>query len=101
MPENQNAEPDADGIVDAEIVPDPAPPAEQTWVPPTVATDYTDQGVPTLDYVRDKIEGRSATAMGWEELRTEEVEKAEQEYAERERKGKDKLAEIRRQMGLS
>ena len=82
--------------IDAEIV----DPADLTPTPPPIPTDYTDQGVPTLDYVRDKIEGRSATAMGWEELRTKEVEEAEKQYAEREEKGKDKLAEIRRQMGL-
>ncbi|SDF30194.1 hypothetical protein [Pseudonocardia oroxyli] len=85
--------------VDAEIV-EAEPVTAEPWAPPSVATDYTDQGVPTLDYVRDKIEGRSATAMGWEELRTAEVEEAEQKFAEREQKGKDKLAEIRRQMGL-
>jgi hypothetical protein len=90
------AEPAAVEPVDAEIV-EPT----QPWTPPTVQTDYTDQGVPTLDYVRDKIENKSATAMGWEELRTAEVEEAEKKFAEREQRGKDKLAEIRKQMGLS
>jgi hypothetical protein len=104
-----------DQPLDAEVVDTPAPAAPSTpapvdaeiveptqpWAPPTVPTDYTDQGVPTLDYVRDKIENKSATAMGWEELRTAEVEDAEKKFAEREQKGKDKLAEIRKQMGLS
>src|SRR6476469_6624068 len=49
-----------DEPIDAEIVPEPAP------APPV--TGYTDSGVPTLDYVRDKIEGRYATALGMEEL---------------------------------
>ena len=49
-----------DEPIDAEIVPEPAP------APP--ATGYTHGGVPTLDYVRDKIEGRYATALGMEEL---------------------------------
>ena len=89
----QRAEPE---VVDAEIV----EPTALTPPPAPVSTDYTDQGVPTLDYVRDKIEGRSATAMGWEELRTKEVEEAEQKFAEREEKGKAKLEELRRQMGL-
>lgn len=90
--------PAPDEPVEAEIV--ESPQSGQPWAPPTVQTDYTDQGVPTLDYVRDKIEGRSATALGWEELRTTEVEEAEKKFAEREQKGKDKLAEIRKQMGL-
>jgi hypothetical protein len=83
-------------IVDAEIV----EPTALTPPPPAVSTDYTDQGVPTLDYVRDKIEGRSATATGWEELRTEETRKAEEQFAEREEKGKAKLEELRKQLGL-
>ncbi|MCF7550021.1 hypothetical protein [Pseudonocardia sp. WMMC193] len=100
-PEHRPAAEPAEPVepVDAEIV-EAEPVTAEPWAPPSVATDYTDQGVPTLDYVRDKIEGRSATAMGWEELRTAEVEEAEQKFAEREQKGKDKLAEIRRQMGL-
>lgn len=93
----QRAEPE---VVDAEIVEPTAltPPAASLST--SMPTDYTDQGVPTLDYVRDKIEGRSATAMGWEELRTKEVEEAERKFAEREEKGKAKLEELRRQMGL-
>ncbi|WP_345422344.1 hypothetical protein [Pseudonocardia xishanensis] len=98
-PSEPRAAPDAElEPIDAEIV-EPAEPAALT-PPPFVPTDYTDQGVPTLDYVRDKIEGRSATAMGWEELRTAEVEEAEKKFAEREEKGRAKLEELRRQMGL-
>jgi hypothetical protein len=74
-----------------------APPAPGT--PP--ATGYTDEGVPTLDYVRDKIEGRAATAAGWQELTgdTEAARTADEQFAERERKAKDRLEEIRRSMG--
>ncbi|WP_181784550.1 hypothetical protein [Pseudonocardia pini] len=103
MPESENPPdpqrtpvPVDDDIVDAEVV----EPTALTPPPPAVSTDYTDQGVPTLDYVRDKIEGRSATAMGWEELRTKEVEEAEKKFAEREEKGKAKLDELRKQLGL-
>ena len=45
------------GPIDAEIVPDPTPPA-----PP--APDYDEHGVPSLDYVREKIESRYATSIG-------------------------------------
>ncbi|GAA2900877.1 hypothetical protein GCM10010472_68920 [Pseudonocardia halophobica] len=93
--------------IDAEIVetetagtsPVPvAPPAPGT---PTAA-GYTDEGVPTLDYVRDKIESRAATAAGWQELTgdTEAGRDVEEKFAEREQKAKDRLEEIRRSMGL-
>jgi phage shock protein A len=88
MPDEPPNEP-----VDAEIVPEPAP------APP--ATGYTDGGVPTLDYVRDKIEGRYATALGMEEL-VGETDQA-RSLAEQEEKQKEaaaaKLAEIRRSLG--
>ena len=84
-----------DEPIDAEIVPEPAP----APVPPP--TGYTDGGVPTLDYVRDKIEGRYATALGMEEL-VGETEQA-RSLAEQEEKQKEaaaaKLAEIRRSLG--
>jgi hypothetical protein len=86
-------------IVETETSPVPvAPPAPGT--PP--ATGYTDEGVPTLDYVRDKIEGRAATAAGWQELTgdTEAGRDVEEKFAERERKARDRLEEIRRSMGL-
>jgi phage shock protein A len=82
-----------DEPIDAEIVPEPAP------APPP--TGYTDGGVPTLDYVRDKIEGRYATALGMEEL-VGETDQA-RSLAEQEEKQKEaaaaKLAEIRRTLG--
>jgi phage shock protein A len=82
-----------DEPIDAEILPEPAP------APP--ATGYTDGGVPTLDYVRDKIEGRYATALGMEEL-VGETEQA-RTLAEQEEKRKEaaaaKLEEIRRSLG--
>lgn len=67
---------------------------------PSIPFDYTDAGVPTMDYVRDKIEGRYGTALGSTEL-AEATGAAEQQrnaVAERERLAKEKLAELRRQV---
>ena len=63
-----------------------------------VVTDYTDDGVPTFSYVRDRIEGRAATAAAAQELAGGDARAAEAEdaFAERERKAADRLAEIRR-----
>jgi hypothetical protein len=105
----------ADEPIDAEIVePDSPPetspktaPAQVAPVAPPApgtppATGYTDEGVPTLDYVRDKIESRAATAAGWQELTgdTEAARTADEQLAERDQKAKDRLEEIRRSMGL-
>lgn len=80
--------------IDAEIVPDPAPPA-----PP--APDYDEHGVPSLDYVRDKIEGRYATSLGAAELAEGTVagRGVEEQEAERAAKAKAKLEELRRSLG--
>jgi phage shock protein A len=78
--------------------PDTAP-TSPTPDPP--ASGYTDDGVPTLDHVRDKIEGRFATALGSEELARESAagrDLAEQE-AEREKAAKERLEQIRRSLG--
>jgi hypothetical protein len=80
--------------IDAEIVPDPTPPA-----PP--APDYDEHGVPSLDYVRDKIEGRYATSLGAAELAegTAAGRSVEEQEAERAAKAKEKLEELRRSLG--
>jgi phage shock protein A len=82
-----------DEPIDAEIVPEPAP------APP--ATGYTDGGVPTLDYVRDKIEGRYATALGMEELvgDTDQARSLAEQEEKRKEAAAAKLAEIRRSLG--
>ncbi|WP_232662557.1 hypothetical protein [Pseudonocardia sp. TRM90224] len=89
--------PDPNEPIDAEIVPDPVAPP-----PPAVPDpDYDDHGVPSFDFVRDKIEGRYATSIGTQELADETTQGrtvAEQE-AERERAAKAKLDEIRRSLG--
>jgi phage shock protein A len=83
--------------IDAEIVPDPAPAAV-----PAPAPDYDEHGVPSLDYVRNKIEGRYATSIGATELAEETVEgrSLAQQEADREEAAKARLAEIRKSLGL-
>ncbi|GAA2015431.1 hypothetical protein JL107_09165 [Nakamurella flavida] len=71
-----------------------AGPERDTTVP---ALDYTDAGVPTLDHVRDRIEGRHATALGGAELAAESAQgRARQQTDEdRERAAAAALARIR------
>ena len=68
---------------------------------PTPTADYDEAGVPTFEHVRDKIEGRYATAQGGTEL-AEESETgravAEQE-AHREAAARERLEQIRRSIG--
>jgi len=84
-----------DEPIDAEIVPDTPP----TPAPPP--TDYTDAGVPTLDHVRDKIEGRYATALGMSELvgETEQARSLAERDTKRQEAAAAKLEEIRRSLG--
>ncbi len=81
-------------IVDAEIVEEPVQPVPQPQF------DYTEGGVPTFDYVRDRIENKYATSIGANELAegTPQVKTADEQLAEREQAGRDKLEEIRRQL---
>ncbi len=67
---------------------------------PAPAFDYTDQGVPTLNYVRDRIENRLGTALGSVELAGtgDPAEQQRQAAQERERLATEKLAELRRQV---
>ncbi|WP_424186424.1 hypothetical protein ACOBQX_01055 [Actinokineospora sp. G85] len=91
--------------VDAEIIEEstavvPASPATQLPDP-----DYTEGGVPSFDYVRSRIEGRSATAEGSQELAGlggsgPDVKSLDEELEKRKQAGADKLAEIRKSMGL-
>ncbi|MFF5991200.1 hypothetical protein [Prauserella flavalba] len=69
--------------------------------PPAVAEgDYTEGGVPNFDYVRDRIENRFATSLGATELAesTPEGRSLDEQLAERERAGKERLEQIRRSM---
>jgi len=69
-------------------------------ITPAPEGDYNSDGVPSFDYVRDRIEGRYATALGSTELagETPEAAKLEEELAERDKAAKTKLDEIRRSL---
>ncbi len=62
--------------------------------------DYNQAGVPSLDFVRDKIEGRYGRSLGSTELaqETPEARSFEEQAAKREEAARDKLAEIRRSL---
>ncbi|HZG90601.1 MAG TPA: hypothetical protein VEZ42_10360 [Pseudonocardia sp.] len=105
----QPPDPPADGAgdpepIEAEIV-EPAAPAlpvvPSAPPPPLPPADYDEHGVPSLDYVRGKIEGRYATSVGAAELAGESAagRTVEQEEAERADKARAKLEEIRRSLG--
>lgn len=82
-----------DEPIDAEIVDE----TEPVRVP---EGDYTTGGVPTFDYVRDRVEGRLATSAGAGELagETPQGRSVDEQFAEREKAGRDRLEEIRRSM---
>ena len=62
--------------------------------------DYSAAGVPSLDFVRDKIEGRYARSLGSTELaeETPEARSFQEQAAEREEAAQEKLAAIRRSL---
>ena len=89
-------------IIDAEIVPDPVSLPPDAAFAPVPGLDYTDAGVPTLDYVRDKIAGRLGTAQGSAELAEAAADRGRgreqtmaQREADREKAAADRLAQIR------
>ncbi|MEV0948885.1 hypothetical protein [Rhodococcus sp. NPDC049939] len=89
--------------VTAEVVPeiDTGMPVPGYMSGSTPAPDYTQEGVPTFDHVRDRIEGRSATAMGSSELAHESAsgKSLDEQWEARKKAGKAKLEEIRRSLG--
>ena len=81
----------------------PTPPAFEPVGSPGIAlppADYNEAGVPSLDFVRDKIEGRYGRSLGSTELaqETPEARSFEEQAAKREEAARDKLAEIRRSL---
>jgi len=82
-------------ILEGEIVDDDA-----AIVPEVPAGDYTEAGVPNFDYVRDRIESRIATSGGATELAagTPDAVSLDEQLAERDRAGREKLEQIRRSM---
>jgi phage shock protein A len=63
------------------------------------AADYVD-GVPTFDFVRDRIEGRYATAMGSTELAEESTagRSLAQQEEDREAAARERLEQIRKSL---
>jgi phage shock protein A len=65
---------------------------------PTPVGDYDEAGVPTFEHVRDKIEGRYATALGGTELAEESDagRSIAEQHADREAAARERLEQIRR-----
>ena len=100
MTENEPAKP----TPEAPLPPaPPTPPGDFDPLTPSVLApppDYSQAGVPSLDFVRDKIEGRYAHSLGSTELaqETPEARSFEKQAAEREEAAAQKLAAIRRSL---
>lgn len=97
---------DPDRVVEGEVVADPTsgtPPSSTAsdYVPPVTDPYYSESGVPTYDFVRDKIERRISTAIGSEELAhaSPEAQKVDEMMRKRDEAAKRKLDEIRKSMG--
>ncbi|MEU4804599.1 hypothetical protein [Actinosynnema sp. NPDC023587] len=90
-------------VVDAEIV--DAPTSTPAHVgPPAFTPDYSADGVPSFDYVRDRIERRAHTAPAEVELAGlggtgPDVEALDAQRTARDEAARAKLDEIRRAMG--
>lgn len=87
--------------VDVEEVVAPVPGPTATPVPVTPEeTGYTAGGVPTFDYVREKIETKFGTSIGSAELASEtpEARRVEEQYEARQKAATDRLAQIRESM---
>jgi len=85
---------------DPQHSPDPQP-ADAAVPTATPAGDYDESGVPTFEHVRDKIEGRYATALGSTEL-AEESETGRsiaQQQADHDAAARERLEQIRRSVG--
>lgn len=103
-PEPQSPEPHKPGTQQPEpqkAEPQKGVPRSDQAVPDVVAptADYVD-GVPTFDFVRDRIEGRVATALGTTELSEETAagRSLAQQEEERDAAARERLEEIRRSL---
>jgi phage shock protein A len=67
---------------------------------PQPDSGYDSAGVPTFEYVREKIETRYGTSLGAAELAAEtpEGQEIEEQYEERQRAAAERLAQIRDSM---
>jgi len=91
-------------IVDAEVVEQPpaSPGLPGVGAAPVLPDpDYSEAGVPSFDFVRDKIEKRISTAIGSEVLAESSAEgqQADEALRKRTEAAKKKLDEIRKSMG--
>jgi phage shock protein A len=78
-----------------------SPEPRDTAAPESTPTgDYDEAGVPTFEHVRDKIEGRYATAVGGAELAEESAagRSIAQQQADRDAAAQERLEQIRRSM---
>jgi phage shock protein A len=66
----------------------------------TPVGDYDEAGVPSFDYVRDRIEGRFATSAGATELPEESARAAslDEQMERRDKAAAEKLEQIRRSL---
>jgi phage shock protein A len=81
----------------------PEPPDEagpDAAVPDDAGAGDYDGGVPTFDFVRDRIEGRYATAMGTTELAEDSAagRSLAQQQEDRDKAARERLEQIRRSM---
>ena len=77
----------------------PEPHPGDIAVPESTPTgDYDEAGVPTFEHVRDKIEGRYATAVGGTELAEESAagRSIAQQQADHDAAARERLEQIRR-----
>ncbi|MFJ9782349.1 hypothetical protein ACIRSS_22395 [Amycolatopsis sp. NPDC101161] len=93
---------DDPNVLDGEIVDETPTAAIAVPSPPLPDPDYSTGGVPSFDFVRDKIENRYNTSVGSVEvagLGTDTTaETLDKQIADRDQAAKDRLAEIRRSM---
>ena len=91
-----------DDVIDAEVLPSTSGPSVGAPLTPSLPDpDYTESGVPTFDFVRDKIENRITTAIGSQELAeaTPEGQQVDEMVRKRDEAAKKRLEEIRKSMG--
>ncbi|WP_410596403.1 hypothetical protein [Amycolatopsis sp. lyj-23] len=89
-------------VVEGEIVDETPTAALAVPSPPLPDPDYSEGGVPSFDFVRDKIENRYTTSLGSVDvagLGTDDTaETLDKKIADRDQAAKDRLAEIRRSL---